>query len=402
MSDSDRYTVDTVRAWDFTSARSVITKIEASSAAVGRSAQATARDFDGSTDYWDAVGGDAARNLSLMHKSDLVRSTAVMDTVAERSASKLDEIQGYIDVLNAKVGEIKASEYQLAYHPDGGVYSLKSNAEWADEWGWRTPFKLVDKEADELGFTLALRTALAQVQTIDQAGAETVRGTFESLAQGVKEGAVPTPGDPRLQEILRNYQTEKSDGQATLWPDGTLLAAIRAVHPDFDPRLMTPEEVASVGLLLAREGASPVAQANAVYRWYNAMSAADQAAKDRFPRESLSDGHGDAFRHAYWNALLTKEFGAEWTEQYTTAHEGLGGNPANREAMDLYNNELGRSVAEANPDASAEELADLIAAEVSDGRTIVIGGDGAIDWSKNVKVGETGQPGTVGVPLPAN
>ncbi|AZG44282.1 DUF6973 domain-containing protein [Gordonia insulae] len=402
MSDGTRYTVDAVRAWNFSGARSVIDHIDAKGSAVKRTADATARDYDSSTDFWQSQGGDAARNLSMLHTSDLVRSTVVMETIAERASSKLDEIQGHIDVLNAKVGEIKASEYQLAYRPNGEVYSLRSNAEWADEWGWKTPFKLADKEGEELGFTLALRNALAQIQTIDQAGAETIRGTFESLAQGVKEGAVPMPGDPRLQEILTRYQTHKSSGQATLWPDGTLLATIRAVHPDFDPRLMTPEEVASLGLLLARQGASPIAQGEAVYRWYDAMSKADQVAKDRFPPNSLNDGHGDAFRHAYWNALLTKQFGAEWTAQYTTAHEGLGGNPANREAMDLYNNEIGRHVAQANPDASADELADLIAAEVRDGGTVVIGQDGAIDWSNHVETGDIGLPGTVGVPLPAH
>lgn len=34
-----------------------------------------------------------------------------------------------------------------------------------------------------------------------------------------------------------------------------------------------------------------------------------------------NDGHRDAFRHAYWNSLLVRNFGKEWTNQFTTAHE---------------------------------------------------------------------------------
>lgn len=103
-----------------------------------------------------------------------------------------------------------------------------------------------------------------------------------------------------------------------------------------------------------------------------------------------NDGQRDAFRHAFWNALLTAEFGAAWTEQFATAHEAAPGNPADREAMDLYNNEVGRRIALANPGATPEQLADLVQQAVSDGRLIVIDAGGALQWSDRVPYGQHG------------
>lgn len=117
-----------------------------------------------------------------------------------------------------------------------------------------------------------------------------------------------------------------------------------------------------------------------------------------------NDGHRDAFRHAYWNALLTKEFGAEWTTQFTTAHEGLDSNPAVREAMDLYNNEVGRQIAISNPNATEEQLANLVKQAVDNGEMVVVDQSGNLAWSNQVPLGSHGlvdnTPGKGGKPLP--
>ena len=117
-----------------------------------------------------------------------------------------------------------------------------------------------------------------------------------------------------------------------------------------------------------------------------------------------NDGQRDAFRHAYWNALMTKEFGAEWTQQFATAHEGLPGNPADREAMDLYNNEVGRQIALANPNASDEELATLVQQAVTDGKMVVLDPKGELQWSDRVPLWQHGltdnTPGVGGQPRP--
>jgi hypothetical protein len=122
-------------------------------------------------------------------------------------------------------------------------------------------------------------------------------------------------------------------------------------------------------------------------------------------RWRTNDGHRDAFRHAYWNARLTKTFGEEWTAQFTTAHEAYPNNNPTREAMDLHNNQVGREIARANPKASDEELAGLIDQAVKDGRLIVIDSGGELAWSDGVPYGQHGlakeeKPVDAGKPVP--
>lgn len=68
----------------------------------------------------------------------------------------------------------------------------------------------------------------------------------------------------------------------------------------------------------------------------------------------LKHGNGDAFRHAYWNAILVPSFGEsnpnhglERAEVWTTAHESES-KENNDKLMDLYNNEVGRYHAYSN------------------------------------------------------
>ena len=110
----------------------------------------------------------------------------------------------------------------------------------------------------------------------------------------------------------------------------------------------------------------------------------------QFERWATNDGHNDAFRHAYWNALLTRRFGADFAERFTLAHEGAPGNKADREAMDLYNNEVGRRIAEANPNASEGELADLVQQAIERGEMVVIDRNGNLAWSDQVRYGQHG------------
>ncbi len=68
-------------------------------------------------------------------------------------------------------------------------------------------------------------------------------------------------------------------------------------------------------------------------------------AKDLFPN-SLYNGKGDAFRHAYWNALNVILLGDTLTASLTTAHENKPSSYSNdykEKQMDLFNNEVGRT-----------------------------------------------------------
>ncbi|MDO5621583.1 MAG: LysM peptidoglycan-binding domain-containing protein [Paracoccus sp. (in: a-proteobacteria)] len=106
--------------------------------------------------------------------------------------------------------------------------------------------------------------------------------------------------------------------------------------------------------------------------------------------EWQNDGHVDAYRHALWNARMTQAFGAEWAANYATAHEMINGNPAQREAMDLYNNEVGRQIALDNPNASDAELSRLVKQALDDGRLVVIDQNLNLSWSDQVAVGAHG------------
>lgn len=53
----------------------------------------------------------------------------------------------------------------------------------------------------------------------------------------------------------------------------------------------------------------------------------------------------DSMRHVLWSYMLTKEFGADFSEEVTTAHEVGSTNTAEESRKDLQNNELGRQLA---------------------------------------------------------
>ena len=125
-----------------------------------------------------------------------------------------------------------------------------------------------------------------------------------------------------------------------------------------------------------------------------------RAANEYFPRIDATDnpipggedGHNDAFRHAFWNVLMTKHFGEDFATAFATAHEGRPDNVAGREAMDLFNNELGRRIATENPNASDKELADLTFTAINNGEAVVIDRNNNLAFSNQVAVGATGNP----------
>lgn len=175
------------------------------------------------------------------------------------------------------------------------------------------------------------------------------------------------------EEILEKYQVK--DAKTTEWPS------------DWDPlswfadqKTITEKEADMLNNLALLD----------LKEFGDIHDDAFEEADKRFESDDQNDDHNDAFRHAYWNALMVKKFGAEWAEDYATAHEQLPGNQGPREAMDLYNNEVGRNIALAHPDASSEELADLIEKAVKNGDTVVIGQDLLPHPSNEIPQGKTG------------
>ncbi|MDT0222768.1 DUF6973 domain-containing protein [Gordonia sp. AC31] len=402
MSDEFAYTVEKVLAWDFGSAKTVSGRLTSKSADLRGTARAAATTFDGSLEYWRSDGGRDARESSNAHADAADRSATVIESLASKFDSLLASMEGEIANVRSKKAEALGSEFELAVAGDGEVYSTKSNLEWLKTWKLAYQVKIVQKESLESYLTKEIRGSLRRIEELDKVGSEGLRRMLEKLPDSVKAGAAGHHADPRLAEILREYQVDASTGGARLWPSGDLLDTIRKFDPTFKPTLMTPEEVT----MLAEMGAVPVTGWRAVYDFFQIQSKADAVATARHPnakgeKNSLADGHGDAFRHAYWNALMTERFGEEWTERFATAHEGLGGNPAHREAMDLFNNEVGRRVATEHEGATPDELAALVDQAVTEGRTLVLDKDGEIEWSDEIAKHGTGIAMKTDIPLQA-
>lgn len=73
----------------------------------------------------------------------------------------------------------------------------------------------------------------------------------------------------------------------------------------------------------------------------------------------LYNGNGDAFRHAYWNALMVKSISAKYAKYFADAHEyGADNQPALEKQMDLHNNRLGRYIGDTS--SSAKKVKEAI------------------------------------------
>ncbi|SFS53392.1 hypothetical protein SAMN05660874_01584 [Saccharopolyspora flava] len=224
---------------------------------------------------------------------------------------------------------------------------------------------------------------LTNVQTSDEETAKKLT-SITSGPFGPVVFLTAANGDQRkpIDEILREYQvTPDPDGMVT-FPDGPM--GWLADQLGFEPKTMTAGEAS----LLTDLGVAGIKDAYDIYERAQASGA------DAFGGQGTTDGHGDAFRHTYWNALLTQRFGPEWTESYTTAHERLPQDQANAstvEAMDLYNNEVGRNIAQAHPDAGPEELARHVEEAVRNGDVLVHDQQGNLKYSDQVEIGQSGK-----------
>lgn len=99
----------------------------------------------------------------------------------------------------------------------------------------------------------------------------------------------------------------------------------------------------------------------------------------------MSGGKIDAFRHAYWMALMCKEIGEKKSRWLGKAHEkankkqfekmdlegGFVPDKASME-MDLHNNEIGISIARKYPEKSDGELKQIVLDFLKEGELIII------------------------------
>ncbi|TDQ01415.1 DUF6973 domain-containing protein [Labedaea rhizosphaerae] len=200
----------------------------------------------------------------------------------------------------------------------------------------------------------------------------TIQRTHDDLV--AKAGAPGDDARQRQNELLAKYQVRPDE--TTKWPGWPLSMAQTPVE-------LTKAEAAMLDNLFARQGVS------GLQRFKSIKEEAERAAKGAFGGQGRLDGHADSFRHAYWNALMTQEYGEPWANQFATSHERYPDNNPIPVAMDLHNNEVGRQIALAHPNATTDEMKGLIDQAVRDGRMLVIDKNDMLVPSNTVAPGDT-------------
>jgi|HigsolmetaAR206D_1030411.scaffolds.fasta_scaffold00160_21 hypothetical protein len=100
-------------------------------------------------------------------------------------------------------------------------------------------------------------------------------------------------------------------------------------------------------------------------------------AQDRYKDYTLWQGNGDAFRHAYWSALMTKHINRDFAYEAGYAHEGYKtGSYDDIKSldvkMDIKNNYSGRILGTKYKSKSDNYIAEKVADEVSKGNMVRI------------------------------
>lgn len=202
--------------------------------------------------------------------------------------------------------------------------------------------------------------------TVQQAARNLTEAQNALEKAGQDDPVANLPAPPSDEDLLRDYQVEddwlppiQAGGHTFTWSEA--LASLEGGDP---ARHLLMEDTAS----------------NAPLRVFPDPDG------DEGPlggRSGTGNNHRDAFRHAYWNALMTNAFGESSAARVGTGHERRPDDPeqdpmfeARAEAMDLYNNQIGRQIAESlGPDAPDDVLRGAIERAVREGKLVVFNGD---------------------------
>ena len=99
---------------------------------------------------------------------------------------------------------------------------------------------------------------------------------------------------------------------------------------------------------------------------FNNSSTASNTASSLYKAETLYLGNGDAFRHAYWNALNVKSVGADIAKAFANAHESETPE-GNDKTMDLRNNTVGRNIGRIYSNSSNATIKNKVIEAVNQG-----------------------------------
>ncbi|MGW0245359.1 DUF6973 domain-containing protein [Nocardia goodfellowii] len=318
---------------------------------------------------WDGPAAEAAASRLRIRRQEL-------EEFAARVAAAVKIIDDTEQSVRDLVRSVTATEELAAkygYRIENGTVVETSNA---DGFFTGTALRMEVQAVLARAATIdsELNSVLGRVLSgeIDDAGATT-------LAAAAAAGEDRIVDEQRHRDLLAKYQV-KTDG-TQIWPTG--LTGWIADRRGVSRERLTEAEIKMLDDLQMRKGLMGLKEFADIRQ--DALHVAGQ----KFNGMGKTDGHMDAFRHAYWNAVMTQRYGEQWTREFTTAHER---NPSSHQvpvAMDLHNNEVGRQIARANPDASPEQLANLVKRAVDDGKTVVIDRNDILVPSNEVNPGGT-------------
>lgn len=336
---------------------------------------------------WTGAAGEAAQHRF----SRLAEQAAEIGTALDDSVAAVRTYHGQVTEARAAIMEIRA-RYRLV---SARIAVLDTELTWPVAEGSvavgaqttnRATALLDEAVACEVAYRAVMRRVSGAADHCSQALLDRAGVRSEAGATAVRSVVGATAGreDPN-DRILREYQvTADPDGMIDWEPSGFNGWVASLFRDDAAPQRMTEHE----GTMLDKRPPEDL------YMLEKIKKRAEDEASSRFDPSPAGRGnsdHLDAFRHAYWSAGQTQYLGSKWTEEYTTSHERTVDNEPEREAMDLYNNEVGRRIAAENKFLDDEDLAQKVEEAIENGEMLVIGPGGRLYWSDEVTQDEAGQ-----------
>jgi hypothetical protein len=349
----------------------------------------------------DVIGqvGDhlAAQNRQVIGLQDELDGAKPVGWTGEAAAAADSDLRARRQELEDLAARLSAA-VKIIDDTERSVRDLIRSVEAAEEYAAKNGYRIENGkvvEIEDAGGFLAAASLQIEVQVI-LARAVEIDTELDSVLKRILAGEIGDAGattlaaaaeagedrisdEQRHRDLLAKYHV-KTDG-TTEWPSG--LTGWLAEQAGFKKERITQAEAKMLDDLQMRKGLVGLKE------FADLRQDALHAAEGKFEGKGLTDGHADAFRHAYWNALMTQRYGEEWAREFATAHERNPSSHSVPVGMDLHNNEVGRQIAQANPDASPEELANLVEQAVKDGKMVVIDKNDTLVPANELNPGDT-------------
>lgn len=210
-----------------------------------------------------------------------------------------------------------------------------------------------------LANTNAMETS--KVEGVIKTTIETNREENQSII--IERGGVLTEDD--FCEIYNIYETNLAKG-IQLTDNEILTLLVKKINDKenqpstYDYNILGKNATKEELLLVAKYPTQSV-------KIFNNSSTASNTASSLYKAETLYLGNGDAFRHAYWNALNLKSVGADIAKAFANAHESETPE-GNDKTMDLRNNTVGRNIGRIYSNSSNATIKNKVIEAVNQGR----------------------------------